>query len=233
MTRVFPTLGISLLLFSPFAVSAQQYSIDPALLQQLGVSTSTISYQLQNQLTSLIPLAQSYLQVLNPSSSDTEAIIARLQEALKDPKTLTTAQALASTTLANPENQALINTLLDQVAVLQAQIETLIAGGTATTTEAVVSPAPALPTIVSTCPSLTRPLALGSQGDDVSSLQAYLISQNLLTSDSATGYFGKLTEAAVQAWQTARAIVTSGDPATTGFGSVGPKTREALQNCTA
>ena len=59
-------------------------------------------------------------------------------------------------------------------------------------------------------------------------LQQYLISQNLLAAVSATGYFGKLTEAAVQQWQSSHGLVSSGTAATTGYGAVGPKTRAAI-----
>ncbi|MEK7068913.1 MAG: fibronectin type III domain-containing protein, partial [Patescibacteria group bacterium] len=39
------------------------------------------------------------------------------------------------------------------------------------------------------------------RGDEVTSLQRFLISQNLLSADSATGFFGKLTRAAVKRFQ--------------------------------
>ena len=40
-----------------------------------------------------------------------------------------------------------------------------------------------------------------------------------------TGYFGTLTQSAVQAFQCTESIVCSGSPDTTGFGAVGPRTR--------
>ncbi len=40
-----------------------------------------------------------------------------------------------------------------------------------------------------------------------------------------TGYFGDLTLQAVQRWQAAHGIVSSGDPGSTGFGIIGPRTR--------
>ena len=40
--------------------------------------------------------------------------------------------------------------------------------------------------------------------------------------------FGKLTEAAVQQWQSSHGLVSSGTAATTGYGAVGPKTRAAI-----
>lgn len=49
--------------------------------------------------------------------------------------------------------------------------------------------------------TLSRTLALGTRGEDVRCLQRFLIAQNLLASDSATGYFGPLTRAAVIALQ--------------------------------
>lgn len=43
-----------------------------------------------------------------------------------------------------------------------------------------------------------------------------------------TGYFGPLTEHAVQSWQSMHQIVSSGTAQSTGYGSVGPKTRAAI-----
>lgn len=48
--------------------------------------------------------------------------------------------------------------------------------------------------------------------------------------DDATGFFGPLTELAVKAFQSDQGIVSSGNAWTTGFGSVGPSTRSALNN---
>ena len=91
------------------------------------------------------------------------------------------------------------------------------------------------------CPTLARTLARGARGADVSSLQTFLIAQNLLSGDSATGfdgltpsgYFGNLTQTAVQKFQASQSIVSSGTPASTGYGQVGAKTRAAIaQACT-
>lgn len=76
--------------------------------------------------------------------------------------------------------------------------------------------------------SLTRNLGRGSEGQDVIALQTYLISRGFLSADSNTGFFGPLTEEAVRAFQRAENIVSSGTPKTTGYGSVGPQTREKL-----
>lgn len=78
------------------------------------------------------------------------------------------------------------------------------------------------------CVALSRTLARGARGTDVSSLQGFLIAQGSLAADSRTGYFGLRTEAAVQHWQAAHGIITAGTPETTGYGVVGPKTRAAM-----
>lgn len=77
--------------------------------------------------------------------------------------------------------------------------------------------------------TLTQTLDLGDSNSDVTSLQTYLASDaTLYPSGLVTGYFGALTQAAVQRFQTAQGIVTSGTPETTGYGRVGPATRTRL-----
>jgi hypothetical protein len=75
------------------------------------------------------------------------------------------------------------------------------------------------------CIDLSYNLYVGSKdsatGGQVTKLQQFL-------GMSATGYFGSLTQQAVQKWQSSRGVVSSGSPSTTGFGSVGPKTRTAM-----
>ncbi|OGJ01513.1 hypothetical protein A3G98_00230 [Candidatus Nomurabacteria bacterium RIFCSPLOWO2_12_FULL_37_8] len=75
---------------------------------------------------------------------------------------------------------------------------------------------------------LAKPLYRGLRGTDVTTLQNVLIKEGLLSSDSNTGYFGPLTEAAVKAFQVKYGIVTSGTPSTTGYGSIGPRTRAKI-----
>lgn len=75
---------------------------------------------------------------------------------------------------------------------------------------------------------LSRNLSYGAQGDDVKSLQNFLVSRGHLTADSTTGFFGALTQAAVKAFQAANGIVSSGSPETTGYGNVGPSTRSKI-----
>lgn len=70
------------------------------------------------------------------------------------------------------------------------------------------------------CPSLFRNLTVGLQGDDVTSLQDYLMTLGDLASGNNTGYFGSLTQQAVMQWQTAHGI--------SAVGAVGPQTRAAM-----
>ncbi len=84
-----------------------------------------------------------------------------------------------------------------------------------------------------TCITLTRTLSYNSRGADVSTLQTFLAQDKSLYPEAAvTGFFGRATEKAVQRFQAAHNIVKSGTPATTGYGSVGGKTRAALAVCT-
>jgi len=72
--------------------------------------------------------------------------------------------------------------------------------------------------------NFTKTLQLGSKGPDVVALQEYLIANGFmptpLVGSNVTGYFGKLTEAAVKAFQKAHGL----EP----VGIVGPKTRAIL-----
>jgi hypothetical protein len=79
-------------------------------------------------------------------------------------------------------------------------------------------------------PHFTTDLSPGSRGAVVTDLQNFLIEQGLLASGNATGYFGPLTTKALQSFQAAQGIVTSGSPTTTGFGNFGPQTRNTINS---
>lgn len=88
---------------------------------------------------------------------------------------------------------------------------------------------PSFASAQSTCPTLS----LGSTGSSVTAVQKVLYNayQGFPT---PTGYFGSITQAAVKQWQSEHSIVSSGSPATTGYGAVGPKTRAAMGiSCTS
>lgn len=70
------------------------------------------------------------------------------------------------------------------------------------------------------CPVITRTLSFGMRGTDVVQLQNFLIARGNLTAGNNTGYFGGLTQAAVQSFQKAQGISP--------IGIVGPQTRAAI-----
>ncbi len=105
---------------------------------------------------------------------------------------------------------------------------TASAGATTTIIATTTSTTAATTTPAATAPVITRTLYLGLQGDDVLSLQQYFITQGLLAPSSATGFFGPLTQAAVQKLQAKNNLVSSGSPNTTGWGVVGPITRALI-----
>jgi hypothetical protein len=88
------------------------------------------------------------------------------------------------------------------------------------------------------CVHLAHTLSLGSRDantqNEVSLLQRFLAQdQTLYPEGQITGYFGPLTQRAVQRFQARAGIVNYGTPYTTGYGSVGVRTRAAImQYCT-
>ena len=77
--------------------------------------------------------------------------------------------------------------------------------------------------------TITTTLELGSSGANVTSLQQFLAADaSLYPEGLVTGYFGSLTQSAVQRFQCRRDIVCSGDASTTGYGRVGPRTLAAI-----
>ena len=76
---------------------------------------------------------------------------------------------------------------------------------------------------------ITSQLDFGDRGTEVTELQTYLSTDaNIYPSKLVTGYFGQLTKAGVERFQTARGIVSSGTPESTGYGRVGPITQAAI-----
>lgn len=72
-----------------------------------------------------------------------------------------------------------------------------------------------------------RALSLGSKGDDVSALQEFLSKNGYYPEGMITGYFGKLTQSAVQRFQEDKKIAKKG---VAGYGNVGPLTRAKLNS---
>ena len=76
---------------------------------------------------------------------------------------------------------------------------------------------------------ITSQLDLGDRGSEVTELQTYLATNaSIYPEGLVTGYFGQLTKAAVERFQTTQGIISQGTPATTGYGRVGPLTQAAI-----
>ncbi len=72
----------------------------------------------------------------------------------------------------------------------------------------------------------TKTMSVGSHSDEVTGLQQFLAKDPAVFPEGIiSGYFGQLTERAIQKFQVKYGIVSSGLP---GYGSVGPKTRAKL-----
>ncbi|NBV76968.1 peptidoglycan-binding protein [bacterium] len=81
----------------------------------------------------------------------------------------------------------------------------------------------------SICPSLFRTLKKGDRGTDVSSLQAFLVSERMISDESNTGYFGAITERALGLWQSRNGIAPSRSAGTSnGYGVLDDLTRKLI-----
>lgn len=79
--------------------------------------------------------------------------------------------------------------------------------------------------------AITSSLDFGDRGANVTELQTYLATNaSIYPSGLVTGYFGPLTRAAVERFQTAQGIVSSGTPESTGYGRVGPTTMARINS---
>ena len=131
--------------------------------------------------------------------------------------------------------EAQLASLLSQIAQLQQGLQATSAASAqaaptysspGSTVQTGATPANSQPII---CPTLVRTLSLGSSGTDVANLQGFLAQNPLIYPEgTVTGYFGMFTQDAVQRWQSAYGVVSSGSPATTGYGIVGAHTRAAI-----
>jgi len=121
---------------------------------------------------------------------------------------------------ANPtqaDYQNLLNALIQQLAYLQGLLASQGGGATPTPT---ASPSGA-------GYKFTVGLAYGDSGEGVRQLQIFLKAQGpeIYPEGLITGYFGSLTQKAVQRFQEKYGIAKAGDP---GYGYVGPKTRAKI-----
>src|SRR3989344_3135465 len=126
--------------------------------------------------------------------------------------------------------------IIQQIQQLQTQIEQLQArikilqqqlGGTSPT-----EPEP--PSVLPGCRpvflyTLYRGVNDKGTGGEVTKLQKILAEDPTVYPEGlVTGYYGSLTEKAVQRWQAKQGVISSGSPATTGYGIVGPQTRAKI-----
>lgn len=81
------------------------------------------------------------------------------------------------------------------------------------------------------CLKLTTDLSNGMSSVDVTYLQNFLKAKGHLSAN-ATGYFGNMTQSAVEKFQKIEGIVLNGTPETTGLGKVGPATRTYIEQLT-
>lgn len=118
------------------------------------------------------------------------------------------------------ELQAQIQALQQQVADVLAKISATSAGNTVQATAGSGS---------QFIHTLSRGSTDAETAGEVTKLQFFLADYpNIYPEALITGYFGVLTERAVQRYQAAKGIVSSGTPQTTGYGVVGPRTRAFL-----
>jgi len=88
-------------------------------------------------------------------------------------------------------------------------------------------------TAISSCIKLSFSLSLGvtdtQTNGEVTKLQQFLAQNpSIYPEGKVTGYFGPATMRAVQHWQAANGVVSSGDANSTGYGYVGTKTRAEM-----
>lgn len=133
-------------------------------------------------------------------------------------------EAASAAALKFPPSAAELKAIEAKIIQLQEQLTTLLRqiSGTAAT---------AAPNAVQSPAKITQWMYRGSSGEDVRRLQEFLAKDRALYPEGIiTGYFGTLTEKAVQRFQKKYGIVNSGDPITTGFGFVGPQTLKKLND---
>jgi len=142
-------------------------------------------------------------------------------------KYITTFVLLATITVPFLANAQTVADLQAQAQALLAQIAQLQAQQAATPVSTTVSGN--VNTSGNSCPTIGRVLKLGSTGTDVTSLQQFLaLDSSVYPEGTVSGYYGSLTQAAVSRFQSKHNIVSSGSPATTGWGVVGPRTAAAI-----
>lgn len=79
--------------------------------------------------------------------------------------------------------------------------------------------------------TINSQLDFGEKNADVTSLQAFFKDNAAIYPEGlVTGYFGSLSRSAVQRFQSQNDIVSSGSAASTGYGRVGPTTKDKINS---
>lgn len=81
---------------------------------------------------------------------------------------------------------------------------------------------------VQECLQISRVIRQGASGEEVKQLQEFLKEKGYFEFDKITGYYGPVTEDAVKKFQAKEGLVSKGNPETTGYGQIGPKTRARI-----
>lgn len=128
-----------------------------------------------------------------------------------------------------------IEQLQARIEQLQAQIRVLQQQTTSTNSvnPANSQPEPQPSSVPLVCPEFSRTLYRGvsdaNTGGEVTKLQKVLTADPTVYPEGlVTGYYGSLTEKAVQRWQAKQGIVSSGSATVNGYGVVGPQTRARM-----
>lgn len=129
-------------------------------------------------------------------------------------------QPLSTATSNQASDSGLISSLQAQIQALLAQIAALRGNSAPQIAQQ--------PMNTGTCPVINRVFTRGMSGNDVRELQRFLIARGHLGAGNDTGFFGPLTEAAVQRFQNQAGVLSSGSPEGNGYGVFGPQTRAAL-----
>ncbi len=155
-----------------------------------------------------------------PYAAGTYSMTIQATDASSSIATSTCSATVEATSTPTTSIQDQIQSLLNEIASLKAQLELLVRnqlGGAGTTTPPTTPPGQV---DKAACISLNRNLSEGDSGDDVLGLQQMLASDPTYGfTASTTGYFGPATARAVMRFQEDRGIASS----STGY--VGPMTR--------